>query len=335
MAVMRPQPVSFNIAGSGIYLPRRAVASSEVDALIGAPAGTVEKNFGLTQRYWAAPDETSSFMGAEAARRALADAEWDAQSVDIILGACGVMEQPIPGTSVLIQQKLGLGSRGIPAYDVNATCLSFLMALDMLLDGFALGKWKRGLIVSADIASAALDFSNPEASAIFGDGAAAFAIENGGPLARKAHLLQSFGDGADLCRLEAGGTRLRPHDDLDGFLDRSRFDMDGLGVFKATAKRFPAFLEAFFARAETTPGALDLIIPHQASAPALEHLRRSLPDAHDKTIDIFAAHGNQIATSLAHALHTAHHAGRLKQSRNTLLIGSSAGISLGATLIAC
>ncbi|NWM54810.1 3-oxoacyl-ACP synthase, partial [Escherichia coli] len=89
-------------------------------------------------------------------------------------------EQPIPGNAPLIQRRLGIGSSGITAFDINATCLSFLVALDTLLTGMAVGKWRRGLIVSVDIASAALDFGSPEASVIFGDGAAAVAIEADG-----------------------------------------------------------------------------------------------------------------------------------------------------------
>jgi 3-oxoacyl-[acyl-carrier-protein] synthase-3 len=75
---------------------------------------------------------------------------------------------------------MGLGSCAIEAFDVNATGLSFLMALDVLLMGIATGPWQRGLRVAADIASAALDFTQPEASVVFGEGAAA-AVEAGGP----------------------------------------------------------------------------------------------------------------------------------------------------------
>ena len=118
------------------------------------------------------------------------------------------MEQPIPGTASMIQRRLGLGNSGIPAFDVNATCLSFLVAVDTMVMGMAVGKWRRGLIVSADIASAALHFSSSEASVIFGDGAAAIVVEANGPSTLLACRLSTFGDGADLCQLEAGGTRL-------------------------------------------------------------------------------------------------------------------------------
>jgi 3-oxoacyl-[acyl-carrier-protein] synthase-3 len=53
--------------------------------------------------------------------------------------------------------------------------------------GIAIGRWRRVLIVSADIASAGLDPADAKAMSIFGDGAAAIAIEaTPGLLAGKA-----------------------------------------------------------------------------------------------------------------------------------------------------
>lgn len=324
---------SFGIAGSATYLPRESVPASHLDELTVQPTGSTQLRFGVQKRHWANAEETSSFMGACAARDALSDAGWEPQSLDAIIGACGVMEQPIPGTSVLIQRRLGLGDSGVACFDINATCLSFLQALDRALAGFALGEWRRVLIVSADIASAALDFSDPEASVLFADGAAALALEADGPHVRLGHSFRTYGEGADLCRLEAGGTRLRPHDDLEGFLRSARFRMQGKEVFRATSRRFPPFLADLLNASGVAAEQIDLVVPHQASAPALEHLKRSLPGGHAKTVDIFAEVGNQIATSLPFALHTARSLGRIVAGQNALLIGSSAGISLGGAVI--
>ncbi|HZY19950.1 MAG TPA: 3-oxoacyl-[acyl-carrier-protein] synthase III C-terminal domain-containing protein [Ramlibacter sp.] len=323
---------SFGIAGSAVAHPRRSVSSREVDERLGMPHGHVEATFGIRRRQWADPQETSSAMAAAAAAQALAEADWSADTLDVIVGACGVMEQPIPGTAPLVQRRLGLGGSGIRAYDVNATCLSFLVALEHVLDGFALGRWQRALVFTADIASAALDFRDHEASVIFGDGASAFALAADGAHRCRALRIETYADGADLCRLEAGGTRLRPHEDIDGFLAASRFRMNGPGVFRAAGRRLPRFLQTLLGEARTAPHELATIVPHQASAPALEHLKRMLPDGHARTIDIFAEHGNQIATSLPHALHVARTRGRLRTGEQALMVGTSAGISLGGAV---
>lgn len=323
----------FGIAGTGTYLPRREISAAEYDTLTDSAAGNVASTFGVLKRHRAAADETTSWMAARAATLALDEAGWAPDCVDVIISACGVMEQPIPSTAALVQRRLGLGSSGIPAFDVNATCLSFLLAFDRVLAGFALGEWQRALIVSADVASAALDFSNPEASVLFGDGAAAMALEAGGPHRRLAHLFRTFGDGADLCRIEAGGTRLRPADGVDRFLDHARFRMDGPALFRATARRFPAFLGELLSTAEVSSADLDCILPHQASRPALDHLKRALPGGSEKTVDLFAHVGNLIATSIPFTIATARREGRLRPGETGLIVGTSAGVSLGGAVI--
>ena len=322
----------FTLAGVGTYEPTDIVTSDALDSRHGRPPGTTIK-LGIRERRYASPCETSSFMGAQAARRAASDAGWTLGQVDALIGACGVMEQPIPGTAALVQRRLGLGESGIPSLDVNATCLSFLPALDHAVAGMAMKGWRRVLIFSADIASAALDHSDLEASAIFGDGAAAVALEAGGSSRILASRLETYGDHSDLCRLEAGGTRLRPNEDLPDFLARSRFRMEGVRLFKVTARRFPHFLARLFAEAGIGPDDIASVIPHQASAPALEHLARALGGDPARIVDRFATLGNRIAASLPHALAVARREKLLAPGSASLLVGSSAGMSLGGTIV--
>ncbi|HET9640060.1 MAG TPA: 3-oxoacyl-[acyl-carrier-protein] synthase III C-terminal domain-containing protein [Allosphingosinicella sp.] len=326
-----PSP-GFTLAGAGVYEPARIVTSDELDSIHGRAPGTSAR-LGIDERRYASAGETSSFMAAEAARSAAQEAGWELGQVDALIGACGVMEQPIPGTAPLVQRRLGLGESGIPAFDVNATCLSFLPALDHAFAGMAMKGWKRVLVFAADIASAALDHQDLEASAIFGDGAAAVALEAGGPSHVLASRLETYGDHSDLCRLEAGGTRLRPNEDLPDFLARSRFRMEGIALFKVTARRFPPFMARLFAEAGLGPDDIATIIPHQASAPALEHLGRALGGDPERIVNLFPAFGNRIASSLPHCLAMARRGNRLTPGSTALLVGSSAGMSLGGTII--
>ena len=324
------------ITGLGVYAPREAVSSDTLDARYGREIGWTQSQFGIASRRHAAPDETASMMGAAAARDAMAAAGWGHGEFDVLIGAGGVMEQPIPGTSLLLQQALGLGQSGIPAFDVNQTCLSFLTALDVAAMGFATGRWRRALVVSSDIASAGLDWRDPVASAIFGDGAAAACLEAGTDADGPAHLawsLESYGEGRNLAMLRAGGSRVRLADGLEAFQDAATFQMDAFGVFKAAARHLPPLIDRVLAKAGLDRAGVDLVIPHQASKPGLEHLRRLMGGDPGRVVDIFADHGNQIAASLPTALHRAWTDGRLKPGATVLLLGSAAGVSVGAMVL--
>ena len=273
-------------------------------------------------------------MGAEAARQALAQAGW--RDFVVLIGACGVMEQPIPSTGVLIQHRLGLGRSGIPAFDVNQTCLSFLTALDIAAMGMAAGRWRRVLIVSSDIASAGLDPAAPQACAIFGDGAAAVALqategaEGPGLLASG---FETYGDGHALATLRAGGTRLRVSEGYEALVEGSYFRMDAFGIFKAAARCLPRLIDHVLGQAGLDRQTVDLVACHQASAPGVEHVRRLFAPNSDRVVNIFPTTGNQIAASLptvlAHALDT----GLARRGSNILLLGTAAGISAGAAVL--
>ena len=324
------------LAGLGAYAPRERRSSQALDAVFGQPAGWTEAQFGIASRGVAAPDETTSMMGAEAARQALAMAGWAEGEFDVLIGACGVMEQPIPGTSVLIQQALGLGKSGIWAFDVNQTCLSFVAALDVAAMGFATGRFRRALIVSSDIASCGLDWDTPASAAIFGDGAAAVCVEAGddpdGP-ALLARGFETYGAGKDLAAVRSGGTRIRVEDGFEAFAEGARFRMDAFGIFKAASRTLPALIDRVLDEAGLTRETVDVIVGHQASRPAIEHARRLMGGDPDRLVDIFATRGNQIAASLPTVLVEAQAAGRLAPGKTVLLLGTAAGISLAAMVL--
>lgn len=324
------------IVGHGQYLPRQVRSSVELDAIFGEVDGWTEEKFGIRQRHLASPDETSSFMGAAAARDALAMAGWDAGDFDVLVGACGVMEQPIPGTSVLIQNALGLGKSGVWAFDVNQTCLSFLTALDVVAMGMETGRFRRALIVSSDIASAGLDLKDPQTASIFGDGAAAVCIEtsddvNGPGLL--SHRFETYGDGKDLATLRAGGTRVRVEDGFEALVDGSRFRMDAFGIFKAAARSLPRIIDKVLGEAGLTRETVDLVVCHQASHPGVEHVRRLMGGDPERVIDRFGMLGNQIAASLPNILVEARAGGRLAPGKTVLLLGTAAGISIAAMVL--
>lgn len=299
----------FALAGTGAYTPARRIAGRPV----------------------ADEAETTSMMAAAAARAALDEAGWRAEEADVLIGASSVIEQPLPGTATLIQRRLGIGASGRAAFDVNATCLSALVALDVALLGIAGGRWRQVLIAGADLPRRALAADDAAGAAIFGDGGAALAVAAGGPHRLLASRFETHGDHADLCAIAAGGTRLDPTD--AGFLAETRFRMAGPALHRATARLFPGFLARLLEEAGVAAAAIDVVVPHQASRAAIDHLARVLGGERVRIVDRFDANGNQVAASLPLALHAARVEGRLVPGATVLLVGSAAGITLGGMVI--
>jgi 3-oxoacyl-[acyl-carrier-protein] synthase III len=327
---MNPQE-RFRIDGSGIFLPPQRVSAAEIDARTGQPAGWTLKSTGVAERRFVT-HESSAEMGAMAALEALRNANLSLSDIDLLICASGTPQQIIPSTAALIARELNW--EGVACFDTNLTCLSFLIGLDTASAWITTGRAKRVLIVSTEIASRGLNWAEPEAAALMGDGAAAVIVSAGSADSASrllASRFETWPEGAGYTEIRGGGSS------LPGSLHVSEvntsdylFHMDGPAVFRLTAKRLGKFLTDFLHRDALHWDDIDWVIPHQASLPGLEHMARRLCIPEEKLIRIVATHGNTIAASIPIALHSAIMTGKLKRGDSALLLGTGAGFSLGA-----
>jgi 3-oxoacyl-[acyl-carrier-protein] synthase-3 len=321
------------IAGVGRYLPERVVPSTEIDRRCGLKPGTIEKKTGVRERRWV-DGETNSVMAGKAAREALAEARLDPSEIDLILNASGTAEQAIPDGAPLVQRELDLGMSGIPCLSLHATCLSFLVALDVAGSLLAANRYHTILIVASDIASCGLNFGEWESAGLFGDGAAAAVVvktPDGGHSRLHAARLETFGQGAYLTAIHGGGTRRHPANPETKPED-NLFHMEGTRVYKMAAKRFGPFLEKLRPGLSGGLGDIDLVLPHQASLFAVRTLRLyGIPD--EKVVVNLDRYGNCIAASIPLALVDAVRAGRLRRGDKALLVGTGAGLSIGGIIL--
>ena len=292
------------------------------------------RHSGVRQRYFV-EKETSAFLGAAALHAALEDA--GGGRPDLLLSASGTPQQPIPCTAAFIAREMGWS--GLPCFDINATCLGFVPALETAALLIASGKHDRIAVVCAEIASRGLNWAQPEAAALMGDGAAAVILtraetETPTSSALLAAMMETWPEGISLTEIRGGGTSLPAiHHEAGKNSADFLFHMDGPGVFRLAAERIGPFVTRLVGDAPDRWAGIDLVIPHQGSLLAMRHLRQRLGIPEEKLIEIAADHGNLIAASLPLALHEAIRSGRLQRGQIAMLLGTSAGVSLGGALL--
>lgn len=332
---VRPRPL--RILGTGVAVSDESVTSEALDRRLGLPAGTVEARTGVRRRF--VERRPAAVPGAEAARAALCTAGLTLDDIDCLVAASGTPDQAMPSNASLLHHELGLSSRGIPAFDIGASCLGFLMALDVVASLLVSGRYRRVLIVASDIASCGLDWSKLESSGIFGDGAAAAVVDagEGHPADGGAGILGAsfltLSDGAHACEIPGGGSRHHPSRIEQPFAPLAQFHMDGPVIFRLAGERLTDFVAGLLSQAGVTLADLDLVVPHQASGHALAFMRRRLRLRAEQVVDIFAERGNQVAASLPTALHEALASGRLRRGGTALLIGTGAGVQMGGLVL--
>lgn len=320
------------LAGFGWFLPELRVPSAALEQEWGLPAAWISRVTGVRERRYASATETSAGMAASAARMALEDAGISGASVDLIVGASASPQQAVPCTAAFVQRELGLAEGASACYDINATCLSFLVALHTVSHLIAAGSCRCALIVSSEITSRSLNPAEPESAALFGDAAAAVVVvatPPGEASRTGACLFETHSSGADLTELTGAGTLHHPNDPgtTPGM---NLFHMDGPAILFTAGRLFGPFMERFLRESATTPRDFDAIVPHQASRAAVRLLWSRYGFLREQVILNLETRGNCVAASIPLALAEAVHNGRLNRGQRVLLAGTGAGLSLGA-----
>jgi 3-oxoacyl-[acyl-carrier-protein] synthase-3 len=335
----RPRPL--RILGTGLSTPAQWVPSVALDARLGLAAGTVQTRTGVARR-GIEPDRNAAEVAAEAAHAALQAARLGRDDIDAVVCANASPDQAMPCNAALLHRALGLAR--IPAFDINASCLGFLMGLDLVASLLADGRYRHVLLVSCDLASRALDARDIDSFGLFGDGAAA-AVLGGDPSNERsddashdgpallAARFETWSEAAHACEIRGGGSRLPPSRHQGDYVEACSFRMDGKRLYRVAAEHFERFVGDLLDEAGVDLAAIDRVVPHQASQLGMQHVFKRIGVSRDRVEDIFASHGNQVSASLPTALHHALVSGRLRPGDTALLIGTAAGVTLGGAVL--
>jgi len=316
----------------GHYLPQRQVSSSQLEQKLGLEAGWILRTNGVRYRHYVNEEETGAFMGAQALREALENAQIAFEELDLIIEASGSFDFPIPHNACLIPRELGYPQAGIPCWDIDSTCLGFVTALDTasyLLDG---QRYKHIAIINSEIASKSLNPKQPKSATLFGDAATAAIVSytaesTSGVVAAD---MQTFSQGAHYTRVKGGGNALHPN--TSSRAEDFTFAMEGKAVMRLGIQKIVPFVEQLLADAAISMEAIDCFVPHQASKMALDFVHKTFGWPQQKTVSVLADYGNCISASIPLALYMAIERQQLQEGQSCLLLGTAAGLSVGGLL---
>ena len=314
------------IKGSGSALPRTVVSNAELAAKVDTSDEWIVERTGIRQRYIAEPDETTSTLATEAARKALDAAGLGPNDIDLIVLATATPDQTFPATATIVQH--ALGCNGGIAFDVAAVCSGFLYALASADSMLRTGMAKRALVIGAETFSRILDWEDRTTCVLFGDGAGAIVLE--------AQEVADDGPGILACKLHADGE----HNELlyvDGGPSTTQtvghLRMRGREVFRHAVVNLASVLEATLAEVGYKPSDLDWVVPHQANARILDATARKLGLPAEKVIVTVDRHANTSAASVPLAFDVGVKDGRIKPGDLVMFEAMGGGFTWGASLV--
>jgi 3-oxoacyl-[acyl-carrier-protein] synthase-3 len=311
------------ILGTGSALPKRCVSNAELAETVDTTDEWIVERTGIRMRHIAGPDETTSTLATEAARKALAAAGMAATSIDLIVLATATPDQTFPATATKVQAALGIND--CVAFDVQAVCSGFLYAVSVADSMIRSGAATNALVIGAETFSRILDWEDRNTCVLFGDGAGAIvmAAEEGerGVLSAKLH---ADGRHNQLLYVDGGPS-------TTGTVGKLR--MKGREVFRHAVVNLAAVLGESLEAAGLTPDDVDWMVPHQANARILDATARKLGLSPDKVVMTVDRHANTSAASVPLALDVAVSDGRIKPGDIVVLEAMGGGFTWGAAVV--
>ena len=320
------------ILGFGGYVPERVMTNDDWAAIVDTTDEWITTRTGIKERRFAADDEATLDLAANAAEVALQDAGLTPDDIGEIIVATDTPEVYTPDTASFLQHRLGCGN--VPSYDLGGSgCAGFVQALDVARARIAFSP-RHVLVVGVELISRLISWQERETCVLFGDGAGAVIM---GPGDDRPTLLEvvagTDGSKTDILTLSTGGTR-RPFTlDVAQAGLHQHLTMNGREVFKQAVGRMSAAVEEVTGLVGASVDQVALVIPHQANLRIIDAVGKKLglrPDQAFVNVDRF---GNTGSASVPLALWQAREHGLISQGDLVVLTAFGAGFHWAAAAV--
>jgi 3-oxoacyl-[acyl-carrier-protein] synthase III len=322
------------IIGTGVSVPDKVLTNSDLSRMLGEDiTDFVVNNLGIRERHVLADDESAADIATRAAENALKNAGISAEELDLIILASDTPEYLSPGTSVVVQHRLGAKRAG--TFDTNAACAGFVTALDTAFKYIIADRqYKNVLVIGCYAMTKFLDWTEKKTATIFADGAGAILLqaEENGASGILTSKLEAMGEYHDFLGIFAGGSRTPITAEVleNGYYNKVRF-----------AKRTPPeinfegwqrIVKELLARENLTLDDVDLYLWTQVNLSTIREVMKAMNQPFEKTHTIMEKWGYTGSACIPMVLHDALEAGKLKRGDTVVLCASGGGINMAAMI---
>lgn len=328
------------ISGLGKYLPENIVTNQDLSEIMETSDEWIQERTGIRERRHIkkGSGDTTSSMGAAAARIAIERAGLTPQDIDLILFATLSPDYYFPGSGVLVQELLEIPT--CPAMDIRNQCSGFIYALSTADQFIKTGMYKYVLVIGSENHSGGLDMTTRGrgVSVIFGDGAGAAVITREedpkkGVLSSHLHSEGKFAE--ELSLIGPSTNRWVPEIiEANDPTDESYYPyMNGQLVFKNAVVRFSEVIMEGLTTNGLAPDAIDMLIPHQANLRISQFVQKKFGLGNDQVYTNIQRYGNTTAGSIPIALTEAWEEGKIQEGDLVVLAAFGSGFTWGSSII--
>ncbi|MDR1533631.1 MAG: ketoacyl-ACP synthase III [Planctomycetota bacterium] len=322
------------ISGTGSHLPEKRITNRDLEGMVDTADEWIRQRTGIIERRLAAPEQATSDLALEAARRAVADADLAPADIDQLIVATVTPDHAFPSTACLVQHRLGC--RQVPAFDLSAACSGFIYGLAVARTAIAAGTARHILVIGAETLTRFTDYGDRGTCILFGDGAGAAVLSRAEEADDDSGIIDTHlaadGSGAELMILPGGGSRLPPSPEM--LAKRQNYiKLEGRAVYKNAISKIVMLVNESLERCRLNREDINLIIPHQMNARIIESAAKHLDIPLEKIFINLDRYGNTSAATIPIALDEARRENRLHKGDLVVLVAFGGGMTWASALL--
>jgi 3-oxoacyl-[acyl-carrier-protein] synthase-3 len=309
------------ITSTGSYLPKKVITNDDLSKTLDTSDDWIFSRVGIKTRHIADEQETTAFMGAEAAKLALKKSGMLPDDIDGIIVATTTPDSTFPSVAAKIQRALMI--KAAFAFDVQAVCSGFVYALALANSMLRTYTAKNILVIAAEKMSKLVNWNDRNTAVLFGDGAGAVLLST-----------QDTDSGIIDCTLHADGSLediLCTSGGVASTQTAGHILMNGREVFKYAIDKMPAVSKDILNRNDLTSADVQWVIPHQANYRIMTSLMDKLGMPMTKLLSTIDLHANTSAATIPIVMD--YYSKTFKKGDLILMAAVGGGLTWGAALI--
>lgn len=314
------------ITGIASYVPDDILDNDMLSKMVDTNDEWITTRVGIKERRILKSAEGSSFLGIKAVEKLLAQTGTAPEEIELLICATSNPDYRFPSTGSIICK--GAGLKNAYAYDIQAACAGFIVALEDAAAYIKSGLRKKVIVVAAEKMSSMINYNDRATCPLFGDGAGCVLVEpteeNVGVMDAVFHV-----DGNGLEHLVMwGGGSAEPATEETLAAGRHFLYQEGRNVYKnAVTDMYTATLD-IMNRNNLTAETVDYLVPHQANLRIIEAVGSRVKIPEEKVLVNIQHYGNTSAASIPLCLDE--FKGQLKKGDKIILTAFGAGFTWGS-----
>ena len=322
---------SAKITGIASYVPDYALTNDELSQMVDTNDEWITTRVGIKERRILKGEGLgSSHMGKIAVERLLANTGTNPDDIDLVICATSNPDYRFPSTASIIAHKAGLNK--CYAYDIQAACAGFIVALQAGTAYVRAGMYKKVIVIAAEMMSSMTNYDDRTTCPLFGDAAACVLLEPSeeqgvGVIDGVFHV---DGEGLPHLVMKAGGSAYpASHATVDAH--EHFVYQEGRAVYRHAVTDMLTSSQDILKRNNLTIDQIDWFIPHQANLRIIEAVGSRLGIADDKVLVNIQHRGNTSAASIPLCIDE--NKDKLKKGDKLVLTAFGAGFTWGAMYV--